>query len=373
MKSRKIFLDGSSFNSRYLFEYFDVNGIDFQHLSDDLKHILDHPNDCVLILGKMKLKSLLLDDRFDEFGRLAGDGKIKIIFFGDNDDILGIQHWMGFGIREYENQTVVKNLQKLKLTWWAGGKVGKKMLDIFPNSDCTEFLYPYIVNTSYCHFGSRINFNHNGDKSFLCLNRATGVKGIEQSHRSSMIESIKSNGLDRHSLIYTEPTKNDERFARLLGRLSASEFGDRFVRNTPIESLNSLPKAALYDQTNYELIIETLGAMDNDDSFGISPNTINCIIMGHPFLVLSNKYFLGGLRQMGFRTFDGLVNESYDVKDDQQRIQIITENIKMMEQDLGRKFYHNSREITKHNQKHLQNLIGQSKYDLWKKFNNFFQ
>ena len=78
------------------------------------------------------------------------------------------------------------------------------------------------------------------------------------------------------------------------------------------------------------------------------------IAMGHPWICAANAGYYRDLRNLGFRTFDGIIDESFDsIENNQQRIERIAQII----QDLCRSdlvsFLNASEPVCKYNQQHL--------------------
>lgn len=67
----------------------------------------------------------------------------------------------------------------------------------------------------------------------------------------------------------------------------------------------------IYNQTNFTLIPET--NFDNEFSF-FTEKTAKPILARRMFIALSGYKFLENLRREGFRTFDGIIDESYDLE-----------------------------------------------------------
>ena len=78
------------------------------------------------------------------------------------------------------------------------------------------------------------------------------------------------------------------------------------------------------------------------------------IAMGHPFVVASNVGYLRDLRNMGFQTFDHVIDERYDTIDnDQQRLERIANVVRdLCQQDLA-SFQKECYNVCEHNQQHL--------------------
>jgi hypothetical protein len=97
-------------------------------------------------------------------------------------------------------------------------------------------------------------------------------------------------------------------------------------------SLSQVVPINIYNQTAYSIIAETNFA--NHYSF-YTEKTVKPILGRRLFLAFSGQYFLRNLRNMGFKTFDGIIDETYDtVADIDLRGKLITEQIDyLVEQD----------------------------------------
>jgi hypothetical protein len=73
----------------------------------------------------------------------------------------------------------------------------------------------------------------------------------------------------------------------------------------------------VFNSTAYSIVAET----DHDNTLSFfSEKTAKVLIARRLFVAFSGYHFLHNLRAVGFRTFDGIIDESYDlIRDDQQR------------------------------------------------------
>ena len=81
----------------------------------------------------------------------------------------------------------------------------------------------------------------------------------------------------------------------------------------------------------------------------------------HPFIMMSTPYTLQKLNELGFKTFDGFIDESYDrEKNNTKRFELIEKEIikfsKMSKQEIH-DWYWSMEEIYKHNYNHLHNVF----------------
>jgi len=78
-------------------------------------------------------------------------------------------------------------------------------------------------------------------------------------------------------------------------------------------SISQIVPTKIYNQTNYSLIAETNA--ENDFSFPTEKIT-KPLMAGRLFVVIAGQHYLRNLRSLGFKTFDSIVDESYDAEPD---------------------------------------------------------
>jgi hypothetical protein len=98
------------------------------------------------------------------------------------------------------------------------------------------------------------------------------------------------------------------------------------------------------------------------------------IMMGHPWIAVSNCGYYRDIRNLGFKTFNGIIDESFDlINDNQRRIERITQVV----QDLCRQnlaeFLQACQEVCKYNQQHLNQLRHLTRSKFPDRFINFLQ
>lgn len=118
--------------------------------------------------------------------------------------------------------------------------------------------------------------------------------------------------------------------------LFQGEWGDAYIEPAP------------YIDTYFTVITETVF----EDPYSFRTEKIwKPIIMGHPWIAVANAGFYRDIRNLGFKTFDGIIDESFDlIANDQERIERISQVI----QDLSRsnlpEFLLQCKSICKYNQ-----------------------
>jgi hypothetical protein len=112
---------------------------------------------------------------------------------------------------------------------------------------------------------------------------------------------------------------------------------------------------APYIDTYFSLVTETV--FEYPYSFR-TEKTAKVLAIGHPFIIAGSVGFYRDLRNLGFRTFDSVIDESFDMIEHHQtrmdRIHDIVQDL--CNQDLT-SFLSACQDICKYNQQHLQELI----------------
>lgn len=71
--------------------------------------------------------------------------------------------------------------------------------------------------------------------------------------------------------------------------------------------------------------------MREDDGFWERKNTLRAIANFHPFIVAGNPGTLSLLREMGFKTFTGFIDESYDeIENPEERGMMVISEVKRL-------------------------------------------
>ena len=94
--------------------------------------------------------------------------------------------------------------------------------------------------------------------------------------------------------------------------------------------------------------------------------------MGHPWICAANAGYYRDLRNLGFRTFDGIIDESFDSIDhNQTRIERIAQIVEdLCQQDLD-SFLTECHAVCKYNQEHLAQLRIEERKNFPERFTQF--
>ena len=184
--------------------------------------------------------------------------------------------------------------------------------------------------------------------------------GQKRLHRDEIFSYIKNNNLDGKNIMTympgLRPSFQERPQDEWLWESEGLEIPDWAMRHTvskvmyynQLISLSQIIPINVYNQTAYSLVAETWG-IDNRFTFN-TEKIAKPILAERLFLVASNQYYLKNLRALGFKTFDSIIDESYDIEPDYRiRCQMICEQLKFLMQRPQQQILEQIKPITKHN------------------------
>ena len=195
---------------------------------------------------------------------------------------------------------------------------------------------------------------------FLVYNRAwSGTR----EYRLCFAEQIVKQGLNQHCKMSFSPWDNmqyeQHQFVNSEFQISNFKLENFFPKNNHNSDASADYCIEDYASTGIEVVLETLF---DDSRWHLTEKALRPIACGQPFLLMATPGSLQYLRQYGFETFSGLLDESYDtIQNSRQRLQaIITEmsRIASLPQQEKIQLFVKLDQIAKHNKHHF--------------FNNFF-
>jgi hypothetical protein len=98
----------------------------------------------------------------------------------------------------------------------------------------------------------------------------------------------------------------------------------------------------------------------------ITEKTFKPIAMGMPFVIVGTRGSLEYLRSYGFRTFEGIWDESYDLEEDSVRIERIASLLRSLDElptEAKQDLFEQAQEVVEHNWNHFYN--GEFEKILW--------
>ena len=345
-----------------LAEYFNYKGMEFDFLPgeagapavDVIADRISGKDKVSLILSPLSTLKKLYKEKsiYNDFNEISK--KLTIILYDEMDLLLDLYK---IADREPDFSSWINGIGPDVFT---DGIAGTFFHERYPKCQFMEMSrHPVISRGAYPELSTLKR--HLPVKDFLCLT----CQSPEQPYRKLFYDSFEKKGL-LDSTIYNFQPRGTNTHNDLAVDYQQIIIKDRW--------LDALPPVSFYNQTNLEVVVETLPMKPNkDDTFDISEKIIKPITMEHPFMVLSNFNFLKNLRDLGFMTFGDHLDESYDTEEDViRRMDIITDNMRILKGE-SLKLYEDTEKIRTHNLSNLQNLLGKSKTKLWREMDIFWR
>lgn len=150
--------------------------------------------------------------------------------------------------------------------------------------------------------------------------------GTPKKHRKFVYNYLQSS--QHFELFYQTPFFDNNKNTRRAYHLDKTDLWEDGMIPNPSSSyictylgkemlISQVLPFKIYNKTNYSLICET--SYLNQFSF-FTEKTVKAILAHRLFVIISGRWFLRNLKTLGFKTFDSIIDESYDeVEDDQQR------------------------------------------------------
>ena len=114
-------------------------------------------------------------------------------------------------------------------------------------------------------------------------------------------------------------------------------------------SISQIIPVDIYNQTAYTVVAET--NYDNHYSF-YTEKIVKPILAERLFIVFSGQHYLRNLRSLGFKTFDGIIDETYDsIEDNNLRFKLACEQMQYLIDQSQDKILEQIRPITEHNKR----------------------
>jgi len=214
-------------------------------------------------------------------------------------------------------------------------------------------------------------------KTLLAPNR---IVAGERQHRLEMLYHIfKNNMLDNHiSCPAVCPAENisildaikplKQQYPDIEQVFAAQQLPINFDGETdhPMHSC----WLSLFDQCAESLLYLVTETVATGRRHHLTEKTFKPIALGMPFVIVGTKGSLEYLRSYGFRTFEGIWDESYDLAEDQVRIERIASLLRSLDElspEGKQELFDQCQEVIEHNWNHFYG--GGFEAVLWKELN----
>jgi len=224
--------------------------------------------------------------------------------------------------------------------------------------------------------------NRNIKKTFIAPNRI--IAGARQ-HRLLMLYHMFKNNLHHNWIscpetcpaeeisVYTAAGQLKHLYPDIESVFARTEFPRSFPgeTNSPMHSY----QLSLFDESAESLLYVVTETVADGARQHLTEKTFKPICLNMPFVVVGTAGSLDYLRRYGFKTFESLWDESYDLEtNDVRRIEKIGQLLKDLDQlSLAEKqqLFHHASAITQHNFDHFYN--GAFEQILWTELTNMLE
>ena len=176
-------------------------------------------------------------------------------------------------------------------------------------------------------------------KDFLCYNR------VNRTHRCQLIAELKIHNIINNGLVSFIPNysfygnqrdaeiilKNDmflseDKKQAYRGLVSEEKIIDTYnYESNGFENTQAAKKISHYAKTMFSVVTESYWY---EPEISFTEKIFGPIAHGHPFIVVAPAGYLTYIRRLGFKTFDGIIDETYDtIVEHEKRMTAIVQEI----------------------------------------------
>jgi hypothetical protein len=230
-------------------------------------------------------------------------------------------------------------------------------------------------------FDNHITYKKNNEiKTYSCLNkriRPHRVWFYYYLRESGLIPKglVSMNKFDFHNWNWEARELNNETVNNLLEELPLLVYdkrNDELDDSFYIKRFN--PEICL---DSYISVVNEAQCGDSDNTVFISEKTFKPIATHHPFIIVGNRWSIKKMKELGYKTFDEYIDQSYDDLPTHERLQMIIESIRKIDNiEDKNEWFMKLRDDVEHNYKNLISKITDRPPDAFTKvleyYNNFF-
>ena len=250
------------------------------------------------------------------------------------------------------------------------------------NDNRIHFFMPCVSDIDRCytfHFWfnflveieSHLNYRNRLIESYSKEYLFEALLGTHRPHKDIVKKYIdNSTNRDLFFVSYTGNPENSKDCKWINGSDSESEKSGRIVYNDGLQTASSslIIPYNIYNQCYYSLVAETSEEQPNF----YTEKTGKPLLSKRLFVMFAGQYHLKHLRDFGFKTFDGIIDESYDdIADTETRYREAWKQVEFLMSQHPAKIYKRAESRLEHNQKHFMQINWQEK--MFKKIQNISQ
>jgi hypothetical protein len=203
--------------------------------------------------------------------------------------------------------------------------------------------YPKVINYSFYLTASSNHFYQNYKNTNLYTKHITSIKPYKFV--------CLNRRLDLHRVVLLSEILNEIKDESLISfdkTLITNEIPNLFIKRPDVEiKFNNLPDKVIadredientngYQHENEDLFLQSYISIVTETSFYIDNDFISekiwkPLYQFHPLIVVGRPHLLKYLKEIGFKTFDWLIDETYDtIEDNDLRMELIVKEIKKL-------------------------------------------
>jgi len=206
---------------------------------------------------------------------------------------------------------------------------------------------------------------------FLCLNRVARYNRIALYVELKRLGYVDKNlysyyNIENQSVEPNNLSKAEFLLNKYYAPLVKESLDDKIMLDSIVEHDVEpyLTDERLYKQSFFSLVTET-----EIDNLFITEKTWKPLIFGHPFIIWGSQGILDYLRSKGFKTYNGIFDETYDtIVDNRQRLNAIVQEVERfsnLPSEVKKENFLKSKEIARHNQDVMLNLTDNDYLNSW--------
>jgi hypothetical protein len=236
---------------------------------------------------------------------------------------------------------------------------GSNLANYINNSNYVSAYYwsHALIARDWYRYTEHVKFNKKSNYKFLIYNRAWGgsreyrLKFADLLIDFDLIKHCKTacNFIDPDLEVHYDNYKFQNEFWR-----PANNIEDYFAPNNTSSCSSADFDIDDYESTDIEVVLETLF---DDDRIHLTEKILRPIACGQPFILASTSNSLKYLQHYGFKTFDTVWDESYNLEIDPEirliKVVKLIKEISTWSPDMYQTKLNQARNIALHNQKHF--------------------
>jgi len=176
-----------------------------------------------------------------------------------------------------------------------------------------------VIALDWFRYAQHIELSKKSSKIFLVYNRAwTGTR----EYRLKFSDYLIQKDIHQHCLTWTTPAESGIHYSNYIFKnpkwKPTCVLEDYFPESIADSNYSADFDLNDYNATDIEIVLETLF---DDDRIHLTEKSLRPIAVGQPFVIAGTHGSLEYLRNYGFKTFDAIWDESYDlIKDPNDRL-----------------------------------------------------